>query len=352
MKEKQTFCRNCEASFNSTFSYCPYCGQKSDDELTIGVLFSNTISNYFSVDARFFRSFFPLLFRPGYLAKKFVEGKRLRYLHPAQYYLFVSVVFFFLFSIVISRQQQEFDKVIEKAFVPKQTIDSISKKDSVNLLRAQEIVKNQKEKLKELDVNIKEDDLKKLDSILESPNQGIKTSFNMAKLDSLIAAGASKEEKLAALGLPKESKGIGKFLAGQGLKLYEQKGGGILKTFYDTIPISMFFLLPIFALLLKIFYLRRGHFAHHIVFSFYFFTFLFIVFSIILLANFIVNIPDWVDYLIVFSTVFYLFLAMKHFYEQGYFITFIKLGLLSFTYFMFILPFSFIIMLLIAFSLY
>ncbi|MDC6469138.1 DUF3667 domain-containing protein [Flavobacteriaceae bacterium] len=82
--------------FESSFQFCPYCGQKSNDELTIGLLFYNTISNYFSFDARFFKSFFPLIFRPGYLANRFIAGKRLMYLHPAQLYLFISVVFFFL----------------------------------------------------------------------------------------------------------------------------------------------------------------------------------------------------------------------------------------------------------------
>ena len=86
-------CKNCEKEFEEGFEFCPHCGQKAKDDLTIGVLFYNTISNYFSFDARFLRSFIPLMFRPGYVARRFVEGKRLQYLHPAQYYLFVSVIY-------------------------------------------------------------------------------------------------------------------------------------------------------------------------------------------------------------------------------------------------------------------
>ena len=94
-------CKNCEQPFDDAYEYCPHCGQKDKDELTIGLLFYNTISNYFSFDARFFKSFIPLLFKPGYLARKFIEGKRLLYLHPAQMYLFISVVFFFLFNFLV-----------------------------------------------------------------------------------------------------------------------------------------------------------------------------------------------------------------------------------------------------------
>lgn len=102
-------CPNCHHSLKKRYKFCPECGQKVNEKLTVGVLFHNTISNYFSVDARFFRSFLPLMHKPGYLSKKFVEGKRLTYLHPAQFYLFISVVFFFLFSFSAREQQQKLD---------------------------------------------------------------------------------------------------------------------------------------------------------------------------------------------------------------------------------------------------
>ena len=69
-------CKNCEKSFDASFDYCPYCGQETVNNLTVGVLFSNTIRNYFSIDGRFFKSFILLLIKPGVLARRFVDGKR------------------------------------------------------------------------------------------------------------------------------------------------------------------------------------------------------------------------------------------------------------------------------------
>ena len=126
MENNNKACKNCEEEFQEEFEFCPYCGQKAKEDLTIGVLFYNTISNYFSFDARFFKSFLPLMFRPGYLARKFVEGKRLLYLHPAQYYLFVSVVFFFLFSFQAREYTQKMDNVLKKGF-ENDTISSLDK---------------------------------------------------------------------------------------------------------------------------------------------------------------------------------------------------------------------------------
>ena len=112
MEPSTVNCQNCDEPFEEGFEFCPHCGQKTKDELTLGVLFYNTISNYFSFDARFFRSFIPLMFKPGYIAKEFVKGKRLQYLHPAQYYLFVSVIFFFILSFKVN----EFNRAADEAF--------------------------------------------------------------------------------------------------------------------------------------------------------------------------------------------------------------------------------------------
>ena len=45
MEKNMVTCKNCEKEFNDSFEFCPHCGQKSNDELTIGILFYNTISN-------------------------------------------------------------------------------------------------------------------------------------------------------------------------------------------------------------------------------------------------------------------------------------------------------------------
>jgi len=159
-------------------------------------------------------------------------------------------------------------------------------------------------------------------------------------LDSLIKSGAPQAEKLKAMGKKEDAGVFSTKLYIQLLKLYEQKGGGILQTLYDTIPIAMFFMLPLFALLLKLFYWRRGTFAHHIVFSFYFFTFLFITFCVLLLVNKFIDIPIWIDVLVFFSFIIYLMLALRRFYKSNWLAAFFKANFISFIYMLIILPFA------------
>lgn len=356
MEEKKTRCKNCEQEFQESFQYCPYCGQKANDNLTMGVLFYNTISNYFSVDARFLKSFFPLLFRPGYLAKKFVEGKRLLYLHPAQFYLFSSVIFFFLFSFQAREYNQKVDNVLKKGFendqisklgsIPKNTLDSISATKLAKPLRDQQIITGMDEK-----------ELMKLDSIIKidanSDDIGsINFGFNKKKLDSLIAAGAPEAEQLKSMGMDDDAGFLKRRFYVQMLKFQKNSGGGIMQAFFDSIPIALFFLLPIFAFILKIFYWKRGSFPHHLVFSFYYFSYLFMVMGIVMLVNFIWKIPNWVNSFVAALTYIYLIIAVRQFYRQGYFISFIKTGTVTFIYLIFVLPIALAIMLAASFLFY
>ena len=109
-------CKNCNHPFGTSYKYCPNCGLKQADTLTIKALFNNTIQNYFAFDARFFKSFVPLLFKPGFLPKQFIAGKRLTYLHPAQLYLFSTILFFFIFSFQAKIDAEDMDASINEAF--------------------------------------------------------------------------------------------------------------------------------------------------------------------------------------------------------------------------------------------
>lgn len=350
MTNEQITCKNCGHPHEKEHKYCPECGQKTDDKLTIKVLFSNTISNYFSVDARFFVSFIPLLFKPGYLPREFVEGKRLKYLHPAQFYLFISVVFFFLLSFEARDQQEAFEKTVKSSFEVGGKMDSTSK------LVLDSIQQNLKENLAKSDVldTTLIYSLSGIDTVVNKKNgeSNVRFGLNKKVLDSLVANNASQEEKLKAIGYKEGQAQWKKRFYIQLLKFYEKRGGGLLQAFYDTIPIAMFFLLPIYALLLMLFFFRKGRFSVHLVFSFYFFSFLFTTFSIMLLANLIYPMPIWINWLIILGTAIYLIVGIKRFYEIRLSEAFIRSIAISFLYFLFVIPTSLIIISIVAFFIY
>jgi hypothetical protein len=359
VSDQYTACQNCEFDYQKGFAFCPHCGQKTDDDLTVGVLFYNTISNYFSFDARFFKSFIPLMLKPGILAKRFIEGKRLLYLHPAQMYLFISVVFFFLFSFEVRKQVAQVDEQLEKGLsVPVITVDSLALEkalDSANLAE----IRNPIMKNEFIPKEVREQSMAALDSLTQVQPEpaGVPVmnfGLNWKAVDSLVAIGAPESEQLAAIGLKEDDGWFKRRALTQILKFQQtKKGGSIVQAFYDSIPIALFILLPIFAIILKLFFWRRGSFAHHLVFGFYYYAFLFTVFSIMLITDrWIWEIPSSISWLIVFSTFFYLILAVRNFYRQSFFVSFIKTSIVTFVYMTFVLPIAAVVMVIAAFMFY
>ncbi|GAA4296718.1 DUF3667 domain-containing protein [Aestuariibaculum suncheonense] len=325
MKKSLETCKNCENKFEQGFNFCPYCGQKSNDELTVSVLFQNTISNYFSVDARFFKSFIPLMFKPGYLANRFVEGRRLLYLHPAQMYLFISVVFFFLFSFISRDQVKTVNNVLKKAEIPVVDHDSLKtqKIDSLkNVTTADYIIK---------------DDF----------------SFNERAVDSLIAIDAPKEAIYKVMGMDSDAGFFKRRFYTQILKFYEQRNGGsILQAFYDSIPIAMFFLLPIFALILKLLYYKRTPFSFHLVFSLYFFAFVFMTFSFLVLVDLIWKPQSWLNSLVTILVFIYFYIAVLQFYKQSKLKSLFKSIITVFSFLIMVIPAASAVMFIVAFLFY
>ena len=339
-------CKNCEQKFNGDYNYCPHCGQNAKDDLTLKVLFYNTISNYLSFDARFYKSVLPLMFKPGNVARKFVEGKRLTYIHPAQMYLFIAIIFFFLFSFVQREQVRTLDENVANA------------------------LKNQEQETN-TDFNTISDSLsKQIDSEAQlntSSNKETRAAkqaitkqlddndfwFDTKVIDSLLHVSAHKDSIYSAIGLKKDAGPIKKMFVSQALKLYQSKqAGGIVKTFYDTIPVAMFFLLPIFALILKVLHFKRGRYAQHLVFSFYYFSFLFTVFSLILIVNFMLEIPNWLDFLVMLSTFIYLVSALRTFYKQSWTASILKSMVTAFVFLSIVVPIAITILGVYAFMFY
>jgi hypothetical protein len=96
---------------------------------------------------------------------------------------------------------------------------------------------------------------------------------------------------------------------------------------------SLFIFMPFFALVLKVFY-RRQHkyYAEFLVFSIYFHTFLFALFTIILLLNKYIGYSNVWTAVLFFGVFTYLGLSLKKVFEQSIVKTIVKTILISVIY--------------------
>lgn len=76
-------CKNCKTKYAG--NYCPNCSQTyNTPRFTIRNAFQNILSGFFNIDNGFSRNLLELLYRPGYMIRDYLSGKRVHYFKPFQ----------------------------------------------------------------------------------------------------------------------------------------------------------------------------------------------------------------------------------------------------------------------------
>jgi len=116
-------CLNCKQPISDNDNFCSNCGQVNDElPLSIKQFVSEFFSGFFSFDTRFFKTFIPLIFKPGKVSKDYIKGKRRRYVNPFQLYLHVTILFFLVVGLFTA---------LDKYNIIEDTIDNISKNTTI-----------------------------------------------------------------------------------------------------------------------------------------------------------------------------------------------------------------------------
>ena len=94
-------CLNCGTGLQGPFCY--YCGQPDRNFMRFfPALIRDLMEDLLDLDSRFMRTVKPLLFKPGRLTRDYMEGRRFRYAPPMRLYIFSSIVFFLLATLLSS----------------------------------------------------------------------------------------------------------------------------------------------------------------------------------------------------------------------------------------------------------
>lgn len=91
-------CANCGAPMHGP--YCYACGQPEKGMIRhLASVMADVADTIFNVDSRIFRSILPLYFRPGFLTLEYFAGRRTRYVTPFRLFFVLCVVSFFAIQI-------------------------------------------------------------------------------------------------------------------------------------------------------------------------------------------------------------------------------------------------------------
>ena len=315
-------CANCEHVFSGNF--CPNCGQAIKEfDRPFGFVLYDFLGNFLSFDSRLFITIKYLLFFPGKLSTEFFKGKRISYTPPFRLFIFSSFLLFLLLNQLSNKTLDTaingFDTNNSDTLAADTTQQQpINEPDSVG----PQVITAQIAGLPEFVITTDS-----TDNILISESSGTireilaKLAIKLEERNDTTSAGEEKEGLKEILNILRNP------------DLFASK-------LLQYTSWAFFGLLPIFALLLYLFNIRKKYnYIRHLIFSVHFNSFLFIVLSVIVLVLWLVS-ASWANYILLLMpiTLVYFVIAHRKFYNGRIWVSIFKtLGIwFSYTWLVFL----------------
>lgn len=325
-------CLNCGTKLEDIF--CHHCGQKDlPRRQSMRELIENFIGSFYSFESKFFKTVRYLLLKPGFLPIEYTSGKRESYYHPARAYVFISFVFFLLF---FSLPDQNEESIIEIGDDDRKELnETIQKLDSakVDSVINKWIPKNAiTPGLQDSIKKVIENEKKKNDGKNNTNFSITPTTFDTFEQYDSAQQRLPEDERDGWFARKMEARAIKlnqQYKGEDGMKTFGQDFTKAFKSNFSTV---LFYLLPIFALLLKLLYVRRDfYYSEHLVFSIYYYNFFYLAGCIYMLVDLIPGM-GWLTTIIALWIIAYLFIGMKRMYQQSWRKTFAKFFLFGFLF--------------------
>ena len=342
----ERYCMNCNELLAEEALYCHLCSQKcTDGRITVKELLKEFFDSVFNIDSKFFRTVGALVI-PGKLTIEYFLGRHKSYSHPIRLFLVSGILFFFLASMITIRYAEKGLGKAEDSMLKLGAYEAkvLSQVDSFKLAVLDSFENNPIliEAFDSLDVKIQswqDDDSLDIEYFEYYPLFGVENrSIKLSKVDAI-----EMDSGELAKAYKFDNNYIGQIIVTQAIRVQTNLVELVTTAISQSIWSFLFMMLAL-GLILKLLYIRRGIFyIEHLIFSFHFHAFGFIVGSILLLIG--LMFPGLVESsfmnglnIIFLGTLIYMLIAMKRVYQQNWFKTFIKFCILNFSYlFVFIL---------------
>lgn len=319
--------------------------------MSFGTLARDFISNYFSLDGRFGRSVVPFLFSPGKLTNEFISGRRKTYMHPVRLYLVISLLFFTVFAFYITNQVDEDNHVVnidtgnngrtgsvamlgtdstgmQRIAITGIRSDSTEFTDTIMMPKesAELLSGNPLTALAPIKREMSESDTTDRSGTGED-SVFMFNGTDLARLNTLMDnRNLSEEDITDSLKLEKE--GFESWLVSRIIRLTRADNKDLVSYILKNVPMMMFILMPLFAIVLKLLYFRRNSlYIHHLVHSLHLHSFIFIALLFIIGILYGGIWPGFLVPCLLVALFAYLFISFKRVYRQRALKTFVKLFL-------------------------
>lgn len=367
MKEVTSFegvrCANCGTALEG--EYCHHCGQSVHSVLRpVHGLFEEFFETLLHIDGRIFHTLPPLFFKPGFLTLEYFSGRRMRYIAPFRLMFVLCLLSFFTLHLATDVIAQRIAQRHQQAvlidngddFTRAQTASEVNKQltyrlDALEATRAlgnaaivaqvdqteQQLREQAKQRLSELGSPAGSATTAPSTKVPgEEASRIARPPVNMSWLPSFA------NERLTELRnhLLQNLHALRHGTASERQEAGERFAAGV----YGALPETMLVLVPVFALLLKIFYVfKRRLYMEHLIVSLHSHAFLFLSLLLVvisgMLSTWLKPHAAWVGYgvgmaqapLLIWMPV-YLLIMQKRVYRQGWVMTVVKFWFVGWLY--------------------
>ena len=353
-------CANCGSELFGP--HCYACGQPVKGMVRqLSSILADVFDTVLNIDSRIFRTLLPLYVRPGYLSTEYFAGRRVRYVTPFRLYFFLSVAAFLLIqigldsSLDLARDMVQLSSANTEIANARTAADVENARDAAlakleTAKAAPGLAQEKTELLDHEEQQVRKAAEKRLRKLADQPAAADPTrgenheNFNIqfndqnwdaeknpihigwlpdflnAKLNN--AAGRIKDN------LPRIQKDPKPFLLGT----------------FSVLPQVLFVLMPLFALLLKVFYLfKRRLYMEHLIVALHSHSFIYFALLLLTLLGLLRN---WTNaaapsmsgllgaaiFVLGWWLPIYLLIMQKRVYRQGWFFTIVKYLLIGLCY--------------------
>lgn len=276
-------CRNCSLPLGFIAgSYCPNCGQETTlHPPTFWEFFHEFITHYVALEGKIWRTLGLLFFKPAELTREYCAGRKQRYISPLRLYITASFLFFLVVKIAGWGSLVHIETTTGESASPAKGLTFSVQSENPPSGKA-----------------------------LDAP------AISQAQIDLQCVVFQDLCRQFQAR---LEKKYTGK-TTGDVIDILRT---GMLA----NVPYALFLLLPLFALLTRLIYLRRGmYFGEHMVYALHVHAFTFFV----LLLKAIL--PRYLGDAVVLAALVYYFIAMQRFFGGRWWATMLRYAVVATIY--------------------
>ena len=337
-------CLNCGTELKGPFCY--FCGQPDRNFMRFfPALLRDVMEDVLDLDSRFMRTLKPLLFKPGRLTRDYMQGRRFRYAPPMRVYIFSSIVFFLLAALLSSNainiEARDGDLILvesntaEEQQQVEQALENLPEgvRDKIEVTPELQDVEGALEDAEQALEETHADDDQPFDTsdiqFNDKPWDRETNPVDFAWLPGWLNDAINDEIE----GSPKKAEQIN---ANPNL---------IMDKVFDILPVAMFILLPVVALIFKFWYsFAKRYYVEHLIFSLHNHSFIFVLLTVILLAGLAAEaaaandfqpVATGIEWLIIAAWCWiplYLLISLRVMYQQNWFLTLGKYFVIGISY--------------------